>query len=163
KNRIAMRYLAGIRDGKFFLVGTNQMSAYDAQTGNALWTTPSDLMTVGQNISGRGVFGEGYYLLPTTSNEIIKVSLSDGSALDRRQLRFQLGNLVAAQGELMSHGPTSLAVAYGEASLGPKIEQALARNPEDIQALIHKAELLIQRGQRDEALTLLARARAHEP
>ncbi|TWU27112.1 PQQ enzyme repeat protein [Novipirellula galeiformis] len=163
KNRITMRYLAGIRDGKFFLVGTNQMSAYDAQTGTNVWTTTSDLLTVGQNISGRGVFGEGYYLLPTTSNEIIKVSLSDGSALDRRQLRFPLGNLVAAQGELMSHSPTSLAVAYGEASLGPKIEQALARNPEDIQALIHKAELLIQRGQRDEALTLLARAREQEP
>ncbi|GAA5509924.1 PQQ-binding-like beta-propeller repeat protein [Novipirellula caenicola] len=163
KNRITMRYLAGIRDGKFFLVGTNQISAYDLKTGNNLWTSNSDLLSVGQTISGRGVFGEDFYLLPTSSNEIIKVSLEDGTVLGRRMLRFQLGNLVAAQGELMSQGATSIAVAYGEASLEPKIEQALRRNPEDIQALIHKAELLIQRGQRDEALDLLAKARVQEP
>ncbi|TWT79068.1 Outer membrane protein assembly factor BamB [Planctomycetes bacterium CA13] len=163
KERVVSRTLAGIRDGKFFLVGSNQMSAYDLQTGNKLWNTPTDLLSVGQLISGRGVFGISTYLLPTTTNQIVKVSLEDGSVMDRRDVNFQLGNLIAVDGELISQAATTLSVAYGEVSLGPKVERALKENPDDTQAMIRKAELMLQEEKRQEALELLAQARKAEP
>ena len=163
KNRLSMRYLAGIRDGRFFLVGANQVSAYDLETGHTIWATSSDLLSVGQQIAGRGVFGDGFYLLPTTSNQIIKIDLEDGSILDRRDVQFHLGNLIASKGEIISQGTDTISVAYGEASLGPRVERALKANPDDLDALIQKAELLLQGGKRIEALNLLDRARKHDP
>ncbi len=62
-----------------------------------------------------------------------------------------------------SQGPTTLAVAFGEATLEPIVNRMLEEDPNDFEALVRKSELLIQRGQRDEALELLNRARAMEP
>ncbi|WP_197171999.1 outer membrane protein assembly factor BamB family protein [Novipirellula aureliae] len=163
KDRITMRYLAGIRDGKFLLVGANQVGAYALPSGDQLWMSGLDALSVGQLISGRGAFAEHSYLLPTSTNEIVKLSLEDGEVVDRRQLRFPLGNLVAADGELISQTATQLSVSYGEKSLGPKVELALKSNPKDTLAIVRKAELLLQAGERDEALALLAEAREREP
>lgn len=163
KDRVTMRYLAGIRDGKFLLAGTNQVGAYELPSGNQLWMSRPDVLSAGQLISGRGAFAEESYLLPTSTNEIVKLSMEDGTVIERRQLRFPLGNLVAADGELISQTATQLSVSYGEKSLGPKVELALKSNPKDTSAIVRKAELLLQAGKRDEALALLAQARSREP
>ncbi|NND96342.1 MAG: tetratricopeptide repeat protein [Pirellulaceae bacterium] len=52
-----------------------------------------------------------------------------------------------------------MTVAFGERSLEPLVDKMLAQNPDDLEALIRKSELLIERGDRNEALQLLARAR----
>ncbi len=159
KNRVHMRYLAGAREGRFFVVGTNQIRAFDLRTGGAVWNSPRDMLAPGQLISGIGVFGDGEYLLPTSNNEIVRVSLQDGKVLGRRRTRYPLGNLIAAGGEIISQGPTKLSVAFGEKSLEPLVDRMLDQNPDDLEALIRKSELLIQRGQRTDALRLLDRAR----
>ena len=79
KPRVHMRYLAGIRDGRFFVVGRNEMRAFDLRSGRAIWTTPRDMLAAGQQISGYGVFGKGEYFIPTTANQIVQISLADGS------------------------------------------------------------------------------------
>ncbi|MCG8651503.1 MAG: PQQ-binding-like beta-propeller repeat protein, partial [Pirellulales bacterium] len=163
KNRVNMRYLAGARDGKFFVVGANQMRAYDLQTGASVWTSPRDMLAAGQQISGCGVFGDGDYLIPTNSNQLIRVSLEDGSVLERRHTRFPLSNLVVAGGQLIAQSESQLTVAYCEAALEPYVRELLAKDPNNFEALIRKSELLIQRGKRREALELLARARAIDP
>jgi outer membrane protein assembly factor BamB len=163
KNRVHMRYLAGARDGRFFVVGANQMRAFDLSNGASVWTTPQDLLTAGQQIVGRGVFGDGDYLLPTSSNQLIRVSLDDGRVLQRRSTRYALGNLVAIDGKIISQGASSLAVAYGEASLEPIVSELLNKDPNNFEALVRKSELLIQHGKRREALELLSRAREFEP
>ena len=121
QNRINLRYLAGARDGRFFVVGPNQMRAFDLQNGRELWNSPRNMLASGQVISGIGVFGDGEYLLPTSTNEIIRVSLDDGTTLGRRRTRYPLGNLVAAGGEIISQSPTKLTVAFGERSLEPLV------------------------------------------
>ncbi len=163
KNRVHMRYLAGIRDGQFYVAGSNQIRAFDLQSGASNWTTPRDMLSAGQQIAGLGVFGDGEYLVPTTANQIVRISLKDGSVIDRRETRYPLGNLVAAEGEIISQSPTSLAVAFGEATLEPLVNQMLETNPNDFDALVRKSELLIQRGERTGALELLARARQMQP
>ena len=51
-----------------------------------------------------------------------------------------------------------MVVARGEASLEPLVDAALKRDPKDLMALISKAELLLQRGDRRKALELLKTA-----
>ena len=162
--RIQQRYLAGIQGDRFLIVGSSGVTAYDLQAGGApLWKTPADLVPAGHQISGRGVFGDGDYLLPTTGNQLIRISVADGSILERRTTKFPLGNLVAVNGQLISQDATYLAVAHGQRSLEPRISKALKKNPDDFQALIRQSEILIQRNQRPEALRLLQRAREIAP
>ena len=163
KNRVHMMYVAGIRDGKFLVVGTHQIRAFDLKSGDAVWSTSRDLVTVGQQISGLGVFGAFDYFVPTTTNEIIQVSLADGTVRQRRETQYPLGNLVAVDGQLISQSPTSLAVAFGQSTLKPEVEERLEADPKDFTAMIRKSELLIQEGDLAGALSYLERARKMRP
>ena len=162
-NRIHLRYLAGIRDGRFFLVGADRMQAYDVQTGRPVWSTDEGMVSAGQRISGRGMFGEDSYYLPTTTNQIVRVSLEDGSVLGRRSTDFTLGNLFAVEGRVFSQSATELSVALGERTLEPWVASRLAEDPDDLEATVRKAQLMIQRGDRAGALSLLESAREQAP
>lgn len=163
KNRVQMRYLAGIRDGIFLVVGANQVRAFELdQDGSAIWTA-REVLSAGQQISGRGVFGNESYFVPTTTNQLVEISLADGSVVAKRNTRYPLGNLVAVDGEMIVQGPASLTVAYGEAALEPVVNRMLQENPDDFTALVRKSELLIQQGERTEALEMLGRARTMQP
>ncbi len=158
KSRVHMRYIAGARDGRFYVVGSNRVSAFDMQSGKLIWTA-KDMLAAGQQIVGRGVFGDGDYLLPTSTNELIRISLADGKVLQRRMTNYALGNLVAVDGQIIVQGVSRISVSYGEASIEPLVNEMLKKNPRDFEALVRKSELLIQRGKRREALELLAIAR----
>ena len=163
KNRVHMRYLAGIRGDRFYVVGSGQVRAFDLQTGKSVWTSPRDMLSAGQQISGHGIFGDTNYFVPTSSNQIISLSLEDGVVVDRRSTSYPLGNLVAADGDIISQGVTSLSVAFGEKTLEPLVKRMLKEDPNNFDAIVRKSELLIQRGRRSEALELLQRAREMQP
>ncbi|MEM6365953.1 MAG: PQQ-binding-like beta-propeller repeat protein, partial [Planctomycetota bacterium] len=156
-------YVAGIRDDVFIVVGPRRVQARSLRNGNAVWITSDELLSRGATIAGRGVFGADRFLIPTSTDELIEISLQDGQVLNRRQVRFPLGNLVAVGGELISQNSTTLSVAYGEAALRPRVDEILKRDPDDFTALVRKAELLIEDDQRREALSLLDRARQLQP
>ncbi|TWT65275.1 outer membrane protein assembly factor BamB family protein [Allorhodopirellula solitaria] len=156
-------YLAGIRNNQYLIVRGDRVMAFDLQTGNEIWSTPSDLMSPGQRVSGRGVFGPASYFLPTTSDELIEIGLASGEILSRRHTRYPLGNLVAAEGEIISQASATVAVAYGEETLRPTIDRILADDPDDFFAIIRKAELLMEDDRRDDALALLKKAREMDP
>ena len=163
KMRLEMRYLAGIRGDRFYVVGSNVMKAYELSSGSQIWRTESDVFEAGQQVSGQGVFGDGFYLLPTTSRQILRISLDDGTVMDRRSTNYELGNMVAANGEIITQGPTKLSVAFGEATLVPMVNRMLEENPNDFDALVRKSELLIQEGQIAQSLELLTKARQMQP
>lgn len=161
--RIKNLYLAGIRNNQYIVVRADRAIGYDINTGTELWSTASDLMQSGQRVSGRGVFGKSSYFLPTSNDELIEISIKDGKVRSRRQVRFPLGNLVAVGGEIISQATTSLAVAYGERTLEPTVNQILKETPDDFFATVRKAELLLEQKQRGPALELLAKARQIAP
>lgn len=163
KNRLSRRYVAGIRGDKFFVVESNGVTAHELSNGRTVWKTPRDFLSVGQQISGLGVFGDGVYYVPSTANQIIGISLADGSVVERRTTRFPLGNLVAADGEIIAQGATTLSVAFGEKTLEPLVNRILEKDPSNFDAIVRKSELLLQHGQRDEALDLLEQARQMQP
>ncbi len=163
RSRGQLRYLAGVRDDKFLLVGQQELHAYDLQSGDLVWRTPSGFLAAGQQIAGRGVFGEHDFFVPTTANQLLQVSLEDGAVLSRRTTRYPLGNLVAVDGEIISQGATRLSVAFGEASLEPLVTAMLQKNPNDFYALVRQAELLLQRQQLRDALERLNQAGKIDP
>ncbi|EGF26877.1 oxidoreductase [Rhodopirellula baltica WH47] len=163
KNRIRLAYVAGVKDDLFFVVGADEVSACSLNDGSEVWSTPPTLVRPGQRISGRGVFGTDRYYLPTTTDELIEISLQNGEVLQRRTVRFPLGNLIAIDGELISQSATMVAVAYGERSLQPRVDALLQQDPDNFFALVRKAELLIEQEQRPRALELLRKARELDP
>jgi outer membrane protein assembly factor BamB len=163
KSRQAAFYVAGIRDDHLLMVGAREIVSHDMETGRLTWRTDQRLISAGQQIVGRGMFGPASYIVPTSGNELVEVSLSDGSLVDRRTTRFPLGNLIAVDGEIISQGPTRLAVALGAKTLGPRVERMLKENPDNLDALIQKALLLSEKGLRREALAVLQRAREIDP
>ncbi|MCM2371153.1 outer membrane protein assembly factor BamB family protein [Aporhodopirellula aestuarii] len=156
-------YLAGIRFDQYIIVRADRVMAYDVNTGTETWATPVDMMRPGQRVAGRGVFGETSYFLPTTSDELIEIALASGRVLSRRNVRYPLGNLVAVEGDIISQATTTTSVAYGEESLRPQVDRLLEADPEDLFAIVHKAELLLEDNRRAEALTLLGKARELDP
>ena len=163
KTRLEMRYLAGIRGDNFFVVGPSVMKAYSLADGTQVWKTSSDVFASGQQVSGQGVFGDDCYLLPTNTQEIVQLSLKDGAVLDRRVANYELGNMIAVDGEVITQGPTKLSVAFGERTLVPLVERMLEEDPDNFDALVRKSELLIQSGDVSDALKLLAKARIAQP
>ncbi len=167
------RYLAGIYQGQPLLVGSDNMVSVDTKTGKNRWRSGSQWLEAGELICGKGVFGrsrnqatgeaEDAYFVPTTSNRIVAVSMKNGGLLAQRTVEYPLGNLIAVDGNIISQGVTSLVVAYGQESLEPTVAEALKQNPDDVGMLVLKAQLLIEQGQRSEALQWLDKARAIEP
>ncbi len=164
------RYLAGMHQGKLILVGGDNVRGVDAATGKSSWTTQTGWLDSSELVCGLGMFGtithpvsgepEPVYFVPTSSKRIIAVSVDDGSALAHRNVTFPLGNLIAVDGKIISQSATKLAVAYGEASLQPVVAAALQADPNDLEMIVRKAQLLIEQGERAEALDWLDKARA---
>lgn len=157
-SRVQWRYVAGARDGKFLLVGNRRIACYDVETGTRAWDLAANSLPSGSQIVGRGVFGEDGYYVPTSDNVILKVSLDDGNVVSRRKTQFPLGNLIAVGGDIISQSPTMLSCALGEVDLEPRVNEALMKNPNDVDNMVRKAQLLMQRNSREEAMKLLDRA-----
>jgi len=167
------RYLAGIRNQNLILVGSDHVRGLNARTGERVWETPAQWLDAGEQVSGVGTFGEytspdsdqaiPAYFVPTTSNRIVAVSLIDGAPLGYRQTQFPAGNLIAVGGQILSQSATTLSVAHGQMTLEPIVAATLESNPNDFQAIVRKAELLLQAGDLAESLRWLDRARQMDP
>ncbi|MCA9135096.1 MAG: PQQ-binding-like beta-propeller repeat protein [Planctomycetales bacterium] len=163
KSRDSSFYVAGIRGNQFLMVGARDIVSHEMENGRLEWRTDQRLLSAGQQIVGIGVFGPDSYVVPTSGNELIEIALADGKLVDRQTARYPLGNLIAIDGEIISQGPTRLAVALGAKTLGPRVEQMLKEDPDNLDALIQKALLLSEQGDRQQALQVLQKARRIDP
>lgn len=167
------RYLAGVKGQAMLLVGNDHVRGVDSRTSNRIWETPPGWLEAGEQVSGVGVFGDyadsetgritPAYFLPTTSNRIVAIAVADGAPLAYRSTQFPTGNLVAVGGQILSQSPTALSVAHGQQTLEPLVAATLANNPDDFQAVVRQAELLLQKGELAESLRWLDRARGLDP
>jgi outer membrane protein assembly factor BamB len=156
------RYLAGCRDGQFFLVASNRMQAYSLASGKPTWPTAA-ILPSGELISGTGVFGDGVYYLPTSTGNIVAVDLATGKIVQRRSVGYGLGNLLADGNSIVSQTATDLSVAFAEAPLRNIVDQRLQTDADDQWAMVRKGELLLESGERDQAVEWLLRAREGAP
>ncbi len=157
--RKSYRYLAGCRDGNFYLVASDSMLAFSLKTGQPSWPVPA-VLADGESVSGTGVFGDGVYYLPTTGNAILEIELSTGKILQRRTLKYAAGNLLAVGDSVISQNATHLSLAYAEAPLEKVVSEILSSDPKNRWGMVRKGELLLQAGERDQAIEWLMKARA---
>lgn len=157
-----MLFVACIHKGKIILVGRNRVRAINLSDGKPAWSAP--LQLEGEVSVGRGYYSDSFYFLPISGQQICKIDLEAGSIVSRAQTEVELGNLVCYQDQLISMSPQSVTsfVLLSE-RLEKQLEQRLAANPLDVEALSIKAQILLQANKADESLSLLRRAAALAP
>ena len=113
---------------------------------------------------GRGYYSDTFYYLPVSGQQICKIDLDAGTIVGRAQTEVELGNLVCYKDQLISLSPQSVAsfVLLSE-HLRKQLRERLAANPQDIDALALKAQILLQEGKADESLALLRSAHGLAP
>jgi outer membrane protein assembly factor BamB len=160
--RDEMLYVACVHKGKIILVGRKRLKAINLADGKPAWN--SDLKLEGEVAVGRGYYSDSSYYLPLSGQQLCKIDLDNGTITSRTQTEVELGNLVCYQDQLISMAPQSVAsfVLFSE-RLEKQLNDRLAANPNDAEALSIKAQVLLQEDKPDESLALLRRAVALSP
>jgi len=150
-----MLYLACVHKQKLVMVGKDEVRAINLKDGQPAMASIS---LEGETPTGRGYYSDKYYYLPVTDSQLLKIDLDEGKVVARAKTEIPLGNLICYRDEMISVSPYWIASFYLSEPLRDRVEAALKENPDDQWALCSKAELLLQEGKQDEALTLLRRA-----
>jgi outer membrane protein assembly factor BamB len=151
-----MLFLACVHEGKAILVGKKEVKAIHLADGKEAWSAPVQLG--GDSPSGRGYYSEHYYYLPTSSSQLFKIDLDQGTIASQIKTGSLLGNLVCYKDELISQTPEGISSFYLAEPLRKRTEELLAKNPDDSWALARKGEILLQDGKQEDALRTLRRA-----
>ncbi|HZN32969.1 MAG TPA: PQQ-binding-like beta-propeller repeat protein, partial [Pirellulaceae bacterium] len=152
-----MLFVACVHDGKIVLVGQKRMKAISLADGKSAWPSPLELG--GESIVGRGYYSDHFYYLPVTGQQLLKIDLDTGKVEAKAQTEVELGNLVCYKDQLISQSPQTVAsfVLHSE-SLQKQLDERLAKNPQDIEALLLRAQILLQEGKANDSLKLLREA-----
>jgi hypothetical protein len=145
-------YVACVHHGRIIFVGPEQLTAVRLSDGQPAWEEP---VALPDPPSGRGFYSQHHYFLPTSGSELLKIDLDTGQIAERTRTSVILGNLVAYRDEILSHGPDWLSTFYQSEPLRQRVEETLAENPDDLEALAQYGQLLLAQGKRDEAIEKL--------
>lgn len=149
-------YTAGVHDNNVIVVGSNQVTAVNLDTGKDTWN-----LAIEGKPSGRGVQGPEHYFLATTTPELLKIDLATGTVAEAMPTEESLGNLVAYRDHFVSQNPHRVQAFYQRAKLEREVARKLEDNPDSAWALEHRALLLLEAGKRDVGLAHLRRAIAN--
>jgi len=153
-------FLACVHDGNAVFVGTSRVTALKLADGQPSWPSPIELTDAP---SGRGFYSDHYYFLPTAGSELLKIDVSQGKIVSRCSTSIAMGNLICYRDEILSQGPDWLSTFYQTEPLKRRVEQALADDANDVEALARYGELMLQEGKRDEAIATLRKAHESNP
>lgn len=148
-------YVACVTDGRVVIVGRSHVEAVSLVRGEPVWDEPS---LVGSTC-GRGYQAGEIYYLPLQSGEIASIELKTGRLLARSAIRgdFELGNLVAVQGRVVSQSVHEIVALRSLSEVERRLQSELTgqANPE---AMIDSGELQLQLGNEQAGLAALRKA-----
>ncbi len=161
KRRNDSLYVACVHEGKIVLVGKRHVTAWNLSDGQQTWQLPvgSERDTSGTAAvpSGRGFLSGHSYYLPT-SLELMQIDVRDGSLVEAIRTDQPLGNLLSYRDHVVSLGPDYLTTFFRIDRLQQIVHERLAKNPQDPWSIEQQGLLLLDQGQRDEALRSLRKA-----
>ncbi len=143
------------------IVGPNEVRAVRLSDGKPAWPRTVAIAAP----LGHGVMMDGVLHLPQLNGEVVSIEAATGRTLARREVAVKelLGNLIAANGRLVSQSATHVA-AFPELS---KQQRALAadllKNPDNARALEERGRMNLHLGLRSRGLEDLRRAIAISP
>ncbi len=153
RKRDGAMYVACIHQGKIVLVGQNFITALSLADGSLAWPTPLALRD--ETVIGRGFYVGQWYYLPTSASRLLKIDLESGTVVESAEVRGPLGNVICHRDQVLALGPKGLASYYQLEALEQWVQARLAVDPNDREALIRKCDLLLQRGERRQALDIM--------
>jgi outer membrane protein assembly factor BamB len=154
KDRLDLLYVACASQGRAVLVGREQVQAISLEDGSVQWTK-----NIPHGIpSGRGMFSQGAYLLPTTAKHLLKFDVKTGEIVADIETDQILGNLIACNDQIISQNVDWVSAYYQSEPLRAVVENRLRESPDDVWGLTRRAELLMYDGQHTAAVDALRRA-----
>ncbi len=147
------------------VVNKEDLTGYDINTGEETWVVPYASFDSHQNRakqipSGRGLIVGNQVMLPIGQKEIWYFDLEKKEFVSRSRVAdtsLRLGNLVMAQGKLISAGPESIAMFQPRKEVEQKIRQRLQNNPQDAWALMKQAKIFALEKQHEAGLKELVK------
>lgn len=160
QRRNAFRYIAGLRNGRLFVVGERQVVAIDLDSERPVWQCE---FPAGLTLAGKGLWQSDSMLIPLTENQLIRVSTEDGRVQETAHVAQPLGNLFAYRDQLLSVNASAVTAYYTRDALTGQVAERLAANPDDTWALNQQSQLALAQGNLPQALRSLERSYALDP
>ena len=138
-------YVGCVHDDSVVLIGRTNITVIHLRTGKTVWEKGDCPLPEGSLPSGRGFYADAYYYLPLSSQEVVKIDLSNGQIVDHSKSRNGIipGNLICHRGSVVSLGPDSLDAFYQIEPLRDRVNLTLAEDPNDTEALMRQGELAL--------------------
>lgn len=161
KHRASDALFAGcVNHGFVLLIGTDAVEALRVNDGTPAWKDESIPLPSGVLPAGQGYLSEDHYYLPLTNGEVAAIDVAAGKldAPIAGEHAMPLGNLICYRGTILSQSALVLDKFEQSNVLRHRAVAALAKNPDDAEALRELAEMKRVDGDRAEAVRLLKRA-----
>ena len=139
------------------LAAARSVRALNVSDGKPAWDKREVALGDNASVSGQGFFANGYYYLPMGAGGVSAINVENGKIelVSKSRERNMPGNLVLHEGKILSQGLDGLKSYYELGSLRKRVNDALAKTPDNPIALSLKGEILIDEGKRDEAIGAL--------
>ena len=153
-------FIGGVDRGNVLLVGSQSVQGMRLSDGTSAWKQESVSLPSGVLPAGQGYLSEGHYFLPLTSGQIAEIEMATGKIAyaEPASPDVVLGNLICYRGSIVSQSPLLLDKFEQLELLQKRTEAALAKNPDDTNALRELAEINAADGKQAEAVRMLKRA-----
>lgn len=155
-------YLAGVtEDSNALVVTANEVRAVQLSDGKPAWPRAVSISPLG----GHGVLSDAVLHLPLTSGEVVSIETRSGRVLAKTAVAAKelLGNLIAADGRLVSQSASHIAAFPQLREHQQSIANALQQNADNPQALEERGRMNLHLGRRERGLEDLRRAIALRP
>lgn len=171
------QYVAGLFEGLVVVVSRDRVRALSVETGEVIWMTSLD----DRFAAGRGLRSGASYLLPVaalpeTSKEdepltirwdarVLTIDLKTGAIIGQsgRSEAGPLGNLIAGNGFLVAQGYDRVTAFPPQLEVESLLNQRLAVNPKDAEALAKRGRLRLQQQREQEGVADLLASLAAKP
>ena len=153
-------YVGCIDAGQIVLVGVDHARGIDIETGIESWEI--DTQQYGRP-SGRGYGCKGSYFYPTTDKRILRLDIEKGVVAQDVPTNDVLGNLICYQGDVISHGATTVTTFPQDETSAAMVKKAKALDRMTPELWVLDAQLLMQKNELREAVSSIEQAHTQKP
>ena len=153
-------YLACVYRGKVVLVGSRGVRALTLEDGSVAWKNGTAEFPEGSSLTGIGFRGGSRYYLPLDSASVLAIDLDTGRPVETFESREHAvpGNLICYKDKIISQRADGVEAFHQLDRLREQVDERLAADSDDAEALTLSGEILWNDGKLPEAVKSFQRA-----
>jgi outer membrane protein assembly factor BamB len=159
-------YIACVHKGLVVLVGRTEIDAIKLEDGSKAWGGRTVTLPSGASVCGHGCYAGDHYFVPLSNGDVMSVDLESGKVVSTSPGSRQWtgrrsavpGNLICYRGFLISQGMDGLECYYQVDAARDEVARRLTANPDDIEGLTLRGEMLLDAGKPGAAVADFRRA-----